>query len=76
MDTEKINGWDEASLTRILSEYILVFESYFRYRISNLMIKDDPERKFKGLQLVSWSLFLILLFDKSIQQLTRQQAAD
>ena len=26
-NTEKINGWDEASLTQILTGYILVFES-------------------------------------------------
>ena len=26
-NTEKINGWDEASLTQILTGYILLFES-------------------------------------------------
>ena len=64
MDREKINGWDEASLTQILTGYILVFESCFRYRISNLMIQDDPESRLTGLQLLCWSLFLILSFDK------------
>ena len=36
----------------------------FRYRISNLMIQDNPERGLPELQLLCWSLFLILSFDK------------
>ena len=36
----------------------------FCYRISNLMIQDDLKRRLTGLQLLCWSLFLILSFDK------------
>ena len=40
------------------------------------MIQDDPERRLKGIQLLSLSLVLILSFESYIQQSTRQQAAD
>ena len=36
------------------------FNHNFLYQISTLMIQDDPERMFKGLQLLCLSLFRIL----------------
>ena len=40
------------------------FNHNFRYSKSNLMIQNDLERRLKGIQLLSFLLFLILSFDK------------